>query len=222
MFYPETNIIMPDIAQVIAIESKLYGERKELFQESIDVLNDASHAKSDPAVRWKLANLKNLIRGFDRVQRESKFKDTRPAGMLSIKANVKGEVFDLGLVSVNVVTTAGVNFVIDAIQGLATITNLKYHASGTTNTAEAIDDTALAVEVDVRVAGTQIEGASANIYKTVATLVYTDTRTIVEHGLFDQLALGGTLFDRSVFTGIPVDTSTSIEFTYEWTLNSGG
>jgi len=222
MFYPESKIIVPDISQVIAIEKELYGERKELFQESADVLHEVSHAKSDPAVRWKLANLKNLIRGFDRVQRESKFKDTRPAGMLRIKANVKGEVFDLGLVSVNMVTTAGVNFVIDAIQGLATITNFKYHASGTTNTAEAIGDTALVVEVDTRVAGTQIEGASTNIYKTVATLVYTATRTIVEHGLFDQLALGGTLFDRSIFTGIGVNTATSIEFDYQWTLNAGG
>lgn len=222
MFYTEPNIITPDVAQVLAIEKAMKGERKELFQESADVLHEISHAKNDPAVRWRLANLKNLIKGFDRVQRESKFKDTRPAGMLRIKAKVEGEEFDLGLVSVNVVTTAGVNFIIDAIQGLATITNLKYHASGTTNTAEAVGDTSLVAEVDTRVAGTQVEGASANIYKTVATLTYTATRTIVEHGLFDQLALGGTLFDRSVFTGISVDTSTSIEFSYEWTLNAGG
>lgn len=221
MIYPEPNIITPDISQVLALESKLYGKRREMFQESFDVLNDVNQAKSDQSVRWKLANLKHLIRGFERVERESNSKDTRPAGVLRIKAKAQGEVFDLGLVSVNVVTTAGVNYVIDAVQALATISNLKYHASGTTNTAEAVGDTALVAEVESRVSGTQIEGASANIYKTVATIAYTATRTIVEHGLFSA-STAGTLFDRSVFTGIGVDTSTSIEFTYEWTLNAGG
>jgi len=69
--------------------------------------------------------------------------------------------------------------------------------------------------------GTQIEGASVNIYKSVATIPFTTTQTIKEHGLFNASS-GVTLMDRSVFTGIPVNNGDSIQFTYELTCNAGG
>lgn len=218
----QAMIEKPTIGQILAIERKLKGERLEMFQEAFDVLHDEKQTGHNSDIAWRIANLQYLLRGFERVNRESRDSHSRPAGVLHVKLNHEGKRYDLGLVSVNVVTTAGVNFIIDAMQNLVEPELMKYHASGTGAVAEAIGDTALGTEVDTRVAGTQIEGASANIYKTVATLTYTATRTITEHGLFSQLALGGTLFDRSVFTGIGVDTSTNIQFTYEWTLNSGG
>lgn len=215
----------PTAAEVLAVERKMKGERLELFQEAFDVLRDEKRAKGEPGVEWRLENLAYLYRGFERVSRESGSERQRPAGTLRVRvkeARVGGtDVFDLGLASVNVVTTAGVNYVIDAIQSLATISNLKWHASGTNNTAENVSNTALGSETGSRVSGTQVEGASANIYKTVATVSYGSSLSIVEHGLFSA-STTGTLFDRSVFTAIAVDTSTSIEFTYEWTLNAGG
>jgi len=238
MFEQTKLIHIPKVAEVMAIERKLKGERLELAQKAFDVLHDLKHAQSDPSVAWKVNNLPNLLRGFDRVIRESHRKDTRPAGCLNVKVKLyskdKGnffsrllaqeepvETFNLGLASVNVVTTAGVNFVVDAFQALETISNFKYHQSGTNNTAEAVGDTDLNTATGSRVTGTQTEGGSANIYETVATLTYGSTLTIQEHGLFSA-STAGTLFDRSIFTGIGVDTSTSIEFTYDWTCNSGG
>lgn len=219
MLQEQRLIEVPTVGQVMAFERKLEGERREMFQEAFDVLHDVGHAKSDPVIGWKLNNLKNLLKGFKRVERESGFKNTRPAGVLRIKARVKGEEYDLGLASVDKVTNNGVAYIIDAIQALATIENLKWHGSGTGVTAEATGDSALVTEVGSRVAGTQIEGASANIYKTVATITYGATYSITEHGLFSA-STSGTLFDRSVFTAIGVDTSTNIEFTYEYTLNA--
>ena len=119
-------------------------------------------------------------------------------------------------------TTAGVGYITDAFQNLATINNLRYHASGTSSTAEAIGDTALGVEVEAsRTTGTLAEGASANIFRTVGSITYTATRAIVEHGIFSASS-GGTLLDRSVFTAINVVNTDSIEFTYELTISSGG
>ena len=213
----------PSIEQILAIERKLRGERLEIFQEAFDVLHKAKQTAMDPDIAWRVRNLKNLVRGFKRVNRESKDNRSRPTGLLRIKfLSPEGEL-DLGLASVNLVTDAGVAYVIDAIQaqGGADVTLLKYHASGTLNTAEDVTDTTLATEVDSRSAGTQIEGASANIYKTVATLTYSVSRAVVEHGLLSASS-AGTLFDRSVFTSIPGDTDASIIFTYEWTLNAGG
>lgn len=213
--------VQPTVRDVLAIERLLKGERRELFQGAFDVLHDKSHAGDNPDIAWKLDNLRYLFRGFNRVNRESKDNRSRPAGILHAKVNTPEGMLDLGLASVNVVTDDGVAFVIDAIQALETIDNLKWHGSGTDNTAEDQTDSALVSETGSRVSGSQTEGASANIYKTVATISYGSSLTIVEHGLFDA-STSGTLFDRSVFAGISVDTNTSIQFTYEWTLNAGG
>lgn len=211
----------PTVAEILAIERKMKSERLELFQEAFDVLHNERHVKDDPEIAWKVDNLVYLYRGFGRVNRESKSNRSRPAGVLHARVKNPEGILDLGLASVNVVTNAGVNYVIDAIQGLTTISNLKYHGSGTNNTAENVSNTSLGAEVGSRVSGTQVEGSSANIYKTVATLTYGSSLSIVEHGLFSAITTG-VLFDRSIFSSIAVDTSTGIEFSYEWTLNAGG
>ncbi len=174
----------PTIGQILATERKLRGDRLELFQGAFDVLHDKKQAKDNPEIAWRLSNLPYLFRGFERVNRESRDNCARPAGVLYAQVKTPKDSIDLGLVSVNVVTTAGVNYVIDSLQALATINNLKWHASGTNNTAENASQTALSAETGSRVSGTQTEGASANIYKTVATITYGSSLSIVEHGLF--------------------------------------
>ena len=211
------KIVIPKAKDIIMLERSMSGARLELAQEAFDVLYDAHLAKDDPILTWKLNNLKYLASGFDRVNKQTKFNDTIPAGTLRIKVNED----NYGLASVDVVTTAGVNYIVDSLQGLATINNLRWHASGTNNTAPAVGDTTLNTEVGTRVSGTQTEGASANIFRTVATLTYGSSFTIVEHGILSASS-GGTLLDRSIFTGIGVDTTTSIEFTYDYTFSSGG
>lgn len=145
---------------------------------------------------------------------------TAPVGRL--KARVirgDGKEESLGLLSTKVVTDAGVAAIVDAFQNTVELENFVQHASGTGNTAENVADTTLVTEVESRVAGTAAENG-ANVFQSVATIPYTATRAIVEHGLFNA-ATAGTLMDRSVFAAINVDNGDSIEFTYELTFPAG-
>lgn len=140
-----------------------------------------------------------------------------------------GEVTDYGLLCRRVVTTAGVNFLASAFDNTVEPEVMKYHGFGTGNTAEAVGDTALVTELTTQYATdntrpTGSQAHSSNTYTTVGTLSPDATVTIQEHGIFSQAATGGgTLWDRSVFTGIGLTASTdSLQATYVLTLPSGG
>lgn len=144
-------------------------------------------------------------------------------GFLSAK-HIKrsGEIFDHGLVSCRLVTVAFTYYIVDSLQDSTAnpMDAFEYHASGTGVTAEANTQTALVTEVESRVAGTQIEGATANIYKSVATVTYTAGRTIAEHGIFSASS-AGTMMDRSLLGAtIGVVNLDQIEWTYELTVNA--
>ncbi len=134
-----------------------------------------------------------------------------------------GDVEELGIISTHAVTDAFVEQLVDALQApVASFSNYKWGDSGTGTIAEAADDTTLETPCgEARDAGTQIEGATADIYKSVATHTYAGNFTITEHGLFNAAA-AGTLMDRSVFTAISVVNGDKVEFTYILTCNSGG
>lgn len=147
--------------------------------------------------------------------------DITPVGRLYItKVDADGTPHEYGLVSTKVVTDAGVAFLVDAMQGITEPEVLRFHASGTGATAEAANQTALVTEVASRVSGTLAEGASANIFRTVATIPYSGSFAIKEHGIFSA-ASAGTMLDRSVFADINVQNGDSIQFTYELTFPSG-
>lgn len=132
-----------------------------------------------------------------------------------IKAN--GEVIDLGLIAVKKVTQAFIEYIVDSLQNSTTspMDVFKYHDSGEGTTGESNADTALETPTGIaRVSGTQIEGAAADIFKTVATITYDDAYAITEHGVFSDTS-GGTLMDRSVFSAINVANTDQIEFTYQ-------
>jgi hypothetical protein len=143
-----------------------------------------------------------------------------------------GTITDYGVVSRRVVTTAGVGFIVDAFQNLVELENLKYHGFGTGTNGELVGNTALQTELtteyatdNTRPTGTTTEGASANIYRTVATLSPNagGTIAVTEHGIFDQAAnSGGVLLDRSVFSAVNlVASADSLQATYELTLTAG-
>jgi len=121
------------------------------------------------------------------------------------------------------VTDAYVALLVDDLQSSEAAHSLfKYHDSGTGVAAEATGDTTLGTPCgEARDLGTQIEGATANIYKSVATHTYAGTFAITEHGLFSA-ASGGTLLDRTLFSVVNVVNGEKIEFTYELTVTSGG
>jgi hypothetical protein len=148
-------------------------------------------------------------------------------GFLSARiTHASGAVEDLGLISIQKITTAFRDYLVDSLQNSATnpLSNFKFHGCGTGTTAEENTQTALVTEVGSRVEGSQTEGATANIYKTVATISFTDAYAITEHGVFSASS-NGTLMDRSLFSAINVVSGDSIQFTYEATFNaeaSGG
>lgn len=145
-------------------------------------------------------------------------------GKLSlVHTRADGRRVDYGVVSYRVVTTAFVNFLVDNLQTDTTeIGDFKYHDSGVGTTAEANGDTAMeTTDGESRATGTQTEGATANIYKSVGTISYTTTKAITEHGVFSQAA-AGTLMDRSKFTAVNVVNGDSIQFSYELTASAGG
>jgi len=134
-----------------------------------------------------------------------------------------GQWVNYGVVERRVVTTAFVNEMVDQLQTEdSTWGDFKFHDSGVGTTAAAIGDTDIeTTDGESRATGTQTEGASANIYRSVGTISYTTTKAITEHGLFNA-STSGELMDRHVFSAINVVNGDSIEFTYELTVSSGG
>lgn len=152
-------------------------------------------------------------------------------GRVSHKVSRDGRVLEYGIASYRVVTDTGVAFIVDALHAAATIANLKYHGFGTGTTNESAAQTALVTELtteyatdNTRPTGSQGEGASANIYQTVATLDPDSAVAITEHAIFDQASnAGGTMLDRSKFSAINLAASgDTLATTYELTLTSGG
>jgi hypothetical protein len=184
--------------------------------------------------KWRQANLKNLWRRMQKVIAARVLKLPHFYGSLSlVKIDKDGRWVDFGLASMAVVTTAGVNFLVSALQNNVEPETLRFHGFGTGTNAEAVGDTALQTELttqyapdNTRPTGSLTQGASANIFRTIATLSPDSggTIAITEHGIFSQAATGGgTLLDRSVFAAQNlVAGSDSLQATYDYTMNAGG
>ena len=128
---------------------------------------------------------------------------------------------NLGVISRKKVTDDFVEFIVAQLQTETTaFGDFKFHDSGIGVGAENKTDSALGTPWGgARTTGTQVEGASAHIYKSVATTTYNATKAITEHGLFN-IAAAGILMDRSVFSAINVVDTNQIEWTYNLTINS--
>lgn len=150
-----------------------------------------------------------------------------------LPAHFGGQALEYGLLSQRLVTDTGVGFIVDAFQNLVELEIMKFHGFGTGTTNESAAQTALVTELtteyatdNTRPTGTTTEGASANIYRTVATLSPDSggTIAITEHGIFSQAAnSGGVLLDRSKFSAVNlVASADSLQTTYDLTVSSGG
>ena len=143
---------------------------------------------------------------------------------------VDGKTTDLGIISMRVVTDAGVAAIVNAFLDTVELENFKYHGIGIGTANESTADTALGSELtteyatnNTRPTGTTAQGASSNVYRTVATNTLDGSAAITEHGIFNQAAnSGGTLLDRSKFAAINLNSGDSIQTTYELTFNAGG
>lgn len=179
---------------------------------------------------YRTRNLRDFQRGFRRAALAKTLGIPTHFGSLFaslIRGN--GEVVDLGLLSLRVVTDNGVAFIADAFTNTVEAENMNFHGMGTGTTAEAAADTALVTELtteynpnSTRATGTQT--SPSNVYQTVGTnTIDSGTPAITEHGIFSQAATGGgTLLDRSKFTAINLVSGDGIQFTYQLTFTSGG
>ena len=117
-----------------------------------------------------------------------------------------------------VVTTAFAEFVAaELITETSAFGDFKYHHSGEGTGNEVVADAALGTpREDARDVGTQVQGASAVGYKSIATTTYTGSYAITEHGLFNTAGAGGppvtggVMMDRSKFAAINVVATNQI------------
>lgn len=185
-----------------------------------------------PEVRdWRAKNWMSVLDQFMKIQDAEQQGIPTFYGSLRLAVTNDDETVDYGLASLKVVTTAGVNYIVQVFLATATydLNKFKYHGIGTGATAESAADTALVTELttqynpnSTRATGTTVQGASANIFRTVATNTVDATAAITEHGIFDQAATGGgTLIDRSVFSVINLGVGDAIQSTYDLTFTAG-
>lgn len=202
-----------------------------------------SHALPRPGLpgevnRWRLRQLPRTLFQFLKVS--FAVSVARACGVATMYGRCShrvykgdGRVLDYGIASYRVVTTAFVNYLTDALQADQAFENFKYHGWGTGTGNEATSDTGLGTELtteyatdSTRVTGTQTEGASANIYSTVATLDPDSgtTLAITEHAIHLANTGATTIMDRSKFSAITLDVAAgdTLQTTYQLTSSAGG
>ena len=132
-----------------------------------------------------------------------------------------GAIENRGIVSTHAITSGFVELLVDTLQSpIAAFSTFRYHDSGTGTTAENENDTALETPCgEAKDTGTQAEGDSANVYRSMVIHTYAGNFEITEHALLNS---NDVLADRSVFTAIGVAPGDRIEFTYELECISGG
>ena len=134
-----------------------------------------------------------------------------------------GWMENVGLVSRGKVTVEFRDFQVDQLQvETSEWGDFKFHRPGTSAQAESNADTGLITDAGLEATGTQIEGATADIYKSVATVTADATETWQEHSIASQTGVGGgSLMDRSLIIPIvSVVNLDTVEFTYQVTINA--
>lgn len=182
---------------------------------------------------WRLKNLPNLCRGAWRVLLARLWRIPVHYGVLYLEKidGLTGARTQYGMVSMRVVTTAGVNFIRDAFLGTPNLSNMKYHGFGTGTAAEAIGDTGMGTEFtteyatdNVRPTGSQVAQATGD-YRTVGTFAPDSggTLAVTEHGVFSATS-SVTLLDRSKFAAVNLIAANgdSLQATYDFVVTSGG
>lgn len=224
-FGPE--IIIADAWLPPGVEDALNHKKSNLAQAVRQVLQylprDVPHARE--------AALELITRLSATVVVESNLHLTVIRGRQSLlNYNDRRPLEDYGWVGWKLITTAGVNYLVDAWQNSVELESFKYHGIGTGSTAESSSDTALVTELtteyspdSTRATGSLTEGASANIFRTVGTntLDGTPGASLREHGVFSAAA-AGTLWDRTVYAAITLSSGDSLQSTYDMTATAGG
>jgi hypothetical protein len=194
------------------------------------------HRKKKASVEWRLRNALRWAYIWGWISTNLAILFSRITGIVTVTTQVSakllhdGEWMDYGVLGRKCVTTTGVNWIVDCWQGTYNPNTMKYHGCGTGAVAEAIGDTTLGAECttvlnpdNTRATGSLAEGATSNIFSSAGTLTFDGGATVTEHGILNQAATGGgTLWDRTVFAGIAVVSTDTLQFTYQITFTQGG
>lgn len=188
----------------------------------------------EPApLKWKLKNVLrwDFIKGW--LGNEIAVPIANAMGITALKSELSlihtlanGKRIDYGIVSRRLVTDVFVEEMVDQLQTeSSTWGDYKWHESGTGTTNPAVGDTGIETTApnSAPVAGSQTEGATAEIYKSVGTCSYTGADAVTEHVLSNvETTAQGITMDRHEFAVITTASGDSIEFTYQLTVSSGG
>lgn len=181
---------------------------------------------SPEVMDWRVDNIPNLARGFERILAAKRLGVPHLYGRLWIR---KGEL-DYGLASMRVVTDVGLTFLAESFVGAHELTDLTYHGIGSSSVPESPSNTALGSELgasytitNVRTVGVNtVEGATATTFRSIGNCQVVETVMVAEHGLFTHGTVGeGVLFDRATFTPVPLEPGEAIQMTYDLVLAAG-
>lgn len=175
---------------------------------------------------YKVRNLKTLWRGASRALVAQRLGMTHLYGALSfVRINPLGNTTDFGLVSMRVITTAGITYFCDSWRGSQSLPNMRFHGFGNGGGVESAGDVALASEFttqyqtnSTRPTGTLANGANNNaaIFRTVGIFTPDVSCTVTEHGLFSNALVGsGSLFDHTFVTAFPIPVGFSLAAQYD-------
>ena len=175
---------------------------------------------------WHRANFQHIKRGFCELLLRRGLHLPRMYGSLWLSIGDQ----NLGLVSLQKITTVGVAFIVDALQNITELDLIRYHAWGIGGGTEQISDTQLGTELttqitppNLRTTGSLLEGTAPNIFKTVGLTLINTGVTLQEFGIFTSVSVGSpVLIDRTVFAVRAVSANLTITSRYLLTVPAGG
>ncbi len=151
-------------------------------------------------------------------------KHYRPAARDPFHPLREGWTENLGVISMDKVTSAFANFEVDQLETeTAAYGNFSFHEVGITGTADSSTQTTLLGPSGIaRATASAISQPAVNSYRAVGSITSDSAENWVEHGLFNVVTLAAeTMMDRSTFTAIAVTTNSDVvEFTYTLTKNA--
>jgi hypothetical protein len=138
------------------------------------------------------------------------------------------ELEPVGLVSLDLITSAGAAYVASSWAGAAPLTALNALGVGTGSTTPIAGDTELEAELEAVNAGTRTTATVslpiANRVRLQGTTLYTGDDLVVvrELGVFNTVTFGsGVMFDRALCPTTPLAPFTGMSLTFMLTLNAG-
>ena len=210
---------------------KLHG----LSSRELRALGTPQRGLPEEVNDWRSDNKSILKFGLEPIKyAEKKNIATFYGGLYLRKQTEDGNILDLGLGGLRVVTTAGVKKIVGLLNGVdaTTGTTFKYHGLGTGSGTEASTETALVTELTTEYATNNTRPAGNQFYSggdtTPTTGYYTQgtntldaSAAVTEHGIFSASS-SGTMLDRTAFSVVNLSSGDSLQTTYILTFTAGG